>query len=416
MESQREKIAFKLGGTQVSHFSVVKSHQRQDSETELTHHQRPHVKNAIEDFCYNKEDRKYAFIKSMDDKPYVRPGTSVGLRDVKRGGIFQPSDSDAARKLPKYDWVKEEVYVTPSTHRIFTKKPQAVGNKEAYVMADDESFVLMWPKAQVGSSGTVWSAEDYELRATRPDLHEVSECSSDFSIPFRGFITRVKDKVKHFIESTTETDVMDVTARAECPFRAYERKRLVHTADYLERAVDMTDLSKMIAEEVTQHGRIQTIIQSALISMNDLAASADIGTLLWNEYQTVIGTLKEILQVLAELKIPIEKPCVLELTDAGPGVGCNNTAVQYRMAETILVHGFDKVLRVHRGRGDSGQNEAERTNASIGEALVTGETLDWEYHKRFEGMDQEEIEALSLQEYEQLEGENEKTPGELPQN
>ena len=165
----------------------------------------------------------------------------------------------------------------------------------------------------------------------------------------------------------------------------------------------MTDLSKMTAEEVTQHGRIQTMIQSALISMNDLAASADIGTLLWNEYQTVIGTLKEILQVLAELKILIKKPCVLELTDAGPGVGCNNTAVQYRMAETILVHGFDEVLRVHRGRGDSGQNEAERTNASIGEALVTGETLDWEYHKRFEGMDQEEIEALSLQEYEQLE-------------
>ena len=193
-------------------FCCKKPPKTEDSETELIHHQRAHVKNAIEDFCYNEEDRKYAFIKSMDDKAYVRPGTSVGLRDVKRGGIFQPSDSDAARKLPKYDWVKEEVYVTPSTHRIFTKKPQAVGNKEAYVMADDESFVFMRPKAQVGSSGTVWSAEDYELRATRPDLHEVSECSSDFSIPFRGFITRVKDKVKHFIESTTETDVMDVTA------------------------------------------------------------------------------------------------------------------------------------------------------------------------------------------------------------
>lgn len=40
----------------------------------------------------------------MDDKAYVRRGTSVGFCDTKRGGIFQPGDSDVARKLPKYDW------------------------------------------------------------------------------------------------------------------------------------------------------------------------------------------------------------------------------------------------------------------------------------------------------------------------
>ena len=182
-------------------FCCKKPPKTEDNETELTHHQRAHVKNVIEDFCYNEENRKYAFIKSMDDKAYVRPGTSVGLRDVKRAGIYQPSDSDAARKLPKYDWVNEEVYVTPSTHRIFTKKPEKVGSKEAYVMTDDESFVFMRPKAHVGSSGTVWSSEDYELRANRPDLHEVSESSSDYTILFRSYCTRIKDKVKHFFES-----------------------------------------------------------------------------------------------------------------------------------------------------------------------------------------------------------------------
>lgn len=95
---------------------------------------------------------------------YVRPGTSVGFRDTRRGGIYQQSDSKVARKLPKYDWVKEEVYVTPSTHRIFTKEPRVAGDKEAYVMSEDESFVFMRPKAQVGSSGTVWSSENFELR------------------------------------------------------------------------------------------------------------------------------------------------------------------------------------------------------------------------------------------------------------
>ena len=74
-------------------------------------------------------------------------------------------------------------------------------------------------------------------------------------------------------------------------------------------------------------------------------------------------------------------------------------------SQTVLIHGLDKIVPVHRARGNSGQNEAERTNASIGDALVTGETLQWEYHKRFEGMSRDEIEALSLQEYEQLEEE-----------
>ena len=237
---------------------------RGDNETELTHHQRAHVRNAIEDFCQNEDDRKYALIKSMDDKAYVRPGTSVGLRDVKRGGIFQPCDSEVARKLPKYDWVNEEVYVTPSTHRIFTKEPQKVGNKKAYVMSDDESFVFMSPKAQVGSSGTVWSSQDYELRATRPDFHEVTEASSQFTLPFRSFVTRVKDKVKHFVESTTEVDLMAVTSHTECPFRAYEGKRLTHTSDYLERAIDMANVSKMTAQEIKDYSRILGMVQSAL--------------------------------------------------------------------------------------------------------------------------------------------------------
>lgn len=152
----------------------------------------------------------------MDDKAYVRPGTSVGFRDVKKSGIFQPSDPQAARQLPKYDWAVKEVYVTPATHRVFTKEPRVVGEKQAYVMSEDDSFLFMRPKAQVGSSGTVWSSEDY---------------------------------------------------------------------------------------------------------------------------------------------------------------------VQYRMVETILIHGLDYVVRVHRARVDSGQNEAERTNASIGDALVTGETLQWDFHK-----------------------------------
>ena len=104
-------------------FCCKKPPKTKDKQNKLTHHQRTHVKNAIFNFCYKSEDRKFSFIKSIDDKAYVRPVTSVGLRDVKKSGIYQPTDSNAARKLPKYDWVNQQVYTTPSTHRIFTKEP-----------------------------------------------------------------------------------------------------------------------------------------------------------------------------------------------------------------------------------------------------------------------------------------------------
>ena len=133
-------------------FCCKKPPKTKDKQNELTHHQRAHVKNAIFNFCYKSEDRKFSLIKSIDDKAYVRPGTSVGLRDVKKSGIYQPTDSNADRKLPKYDWVNQTVYTTPSTHRIFTKEPRQVDDeKECFVMSEDDSFVFMRPKAFVGS-------------------------------------------------------------------------------------------------------------------------------------------------------------------------------------------------------------------------------------------------------------------------
>ena len=82
-------------------FCCKKPPKTEDKETELTHHQRAHVKNVVFDFCYKEQDRKYSFIKSIDEKAYVRPGTSVGFRDVKKMGIYQPTDNNALCKLPK---------------------------------------------------------------------------------------------------------------------------------------------------------------------------------------------------------------------------------------------------------------------------------------------------------------------------
>ena len=74
----------------------------------------------------------------------------------------------------------------------------------------------------------------------------------------------------------------------------------------------------------------------------------------------------------------------------------SNVEVKYRDVEMARIFNFDRVNRIHRARDDSGQNEAERSNACIGEALVDGGTMRWQYYKAFDGLTEEEIQALSL--------------------
>jgi hypothetical protein len=71
----------------------------------------------------------------------------------------------------------------------------------------------------------------------------------------------------------------------------------------------------------------------------------------------------------------------------------SNVEVKYRVVEMARIFNFDRVNRIHRARDDSGQNEAERSNACIGEALVDGGTMRWQYYKAFDGLTEEEIQA-----------------------
>ena len=56
------------------------------------------------------------------------------------------------------------------------------------------------------------------------------------------------------------------------------------------------------------------------------------------------------------------------------------------------------VNQIHHTPGDSAQNEAETTNAAIGDVLVDESAMRWEYSKPFDGLTIEEIDALSASE------------------
>ncbi len=84
----------------------------------------------------------------------------------------------------------------------------------------------------------------------------------------------------------------------------------------------------------------------------------------------------------------------LDLTDAGPGVAVSNGDVRFHDAEMAIFLGSDWRCRCHRARGDSCQNEAERTN---GDAIADGETIEWEYYEQFHDLTDEHVKNLSLE-------------------
>ena len=64
---------------------------------------------------------------------------------------------------------------------------------------------------------------------------------------------------------------------------------------------------------------------------------------------------------------------ILQAKDAGPRVGA---------FKTLRCQGFNTwthMNRIHRAPHDSGQNEAERSQAAMGQAFVDGRALHWEY-------------------------------------
>ena len=87
---------------------------------------------------------------------------------------------------------------------------------------------------------------------------------------------------------------------------------------------------------------------------------------LWSKCQAILAECDRSLQQIKSINLPPVYSDILKATDAGPGVGCGNLEVRFMHVEIAQVHDSDRVNHVHRVRDDSGQNEAERSNAAIG--------------------------------------------------
>ena len=66
-------------------FCTRKPPNTEDNSNESTHYQRAHKKNVVRRLFSRRvgDERKFCFARSIDDKAYVRPGTSEGFEKKK---------------------------------------------------------------------------------------------------------------------------------------------------------------------------------------------------------------------------------------------------------------------------------------------------------------------------------------------
>jgi len=119
-------------------------------------------------------------------------------------------------------------------------------------------------------------------------------------------------------------------------------------------------------------------------------------------YENIVSNCSIFLKTLKNFNVRKLKPRVLELTDAGPGVGKSNRDVRFRAAEKVLIQNLDLFTRIHRATGDC-QNEVERTQSAVGKAITDGGSIHWEY--KILDINSEQVKQMSFEELEKHEDE-----------
>ena len=115
--------------------------------------------------------------------------------------------------------------------------------------------------------------------------------------------------------------------------------------------------------------------------------------------QDVVNISKHCQSLFDEIKKFLDRPRpypnILELTDNGPGAGIHNAEVHDLFVLVCLLLESDHRIRLHRAPHDSAQNEAERSNVAIGEALTSDKPVE-PPNDPFHGLTTEEIDNTTL--------------------
>ena len=329
-----------------------------------TRHQRAHVKimrmAAYEDAS---PIRSFTLDINVYDKATLKAGTDVGWQGTRGRGIFMSTQNP--QEYIGHAFVGVENQLTPSAFRAMKWQVTSVNDKPSLVRTYDQSFVTVRPKDKeiLGSSGAVWASEQIRLVQ---EYHAVRCLPSSLPTDIATLLLRVQHPCYLYSFCTSLDDEVDLQS-----FACYEEERKIHLHDGLHDAIlslrescENIQVSNEVKTDALARGLEDLLHKLATRGIPD-----DSG-----EFKALCDTICD--QVKRYPNRPVPYPNILEFTDKGPGAGVHNVEVQDFFVLVCKLLESDHRIRLHRASHGSAQNEAERTNAAIGEALTTGRPVE----------------------------------------
>lgn len=130
-----------------------------------------------------------------------------------------------------------------------------------------------------------------------------------------------------------EADVKCVSEGADCPFRSYVNLQLKSfkqqlqqgTQDWFQAKDGLSDTDIALGEEVISS--VSLTVTAVDNTVAQLMSSSE--STAWDCYKPLLKSCRDLLKCLDVTPMPMVCPHIIELTDAGPGVGVSNFEVHF---------------------------------------------------------------------------------------
>ena len=156
--------------------------------------------------------QKYVVRHCIDDKAYVRCGTSEGFSRPAHTPIT-PADPALQPTVPAYDFPEKYGYVAPGVHLIIgdMNETKTLDGQDRFSISQATINVTCKPKIIYSSSASNWSNEAYADRIRYPEEHEVDGTGQDLPRNILSPLILIKDSAKQFLLSNIPEDYEQCT-------------------------------------------------------------------------------------------------------------------------------------------------------------------------------------------------------------
>jgi len=311
-----------------------------------------------------------------------------------------PVDPALQPSIPAYDFPEKYGYVAPGVHLIIRDMEENVDGdgRDKFSIEQATISVTCKPKILYSSSATNWSNDGYADRIRFPDEHEVD--GTGYNLPQDDMppLILIKDSAKQFLMSNIPTDYERCTKGGDHLKR--ECKRVGILRDRLEYAMGGDNIipeavAPLMDTTLTEAKSLLTWLETNPTSSSKACR---------RKYLPLTNAITDLEACLSDI-VPQYRPCDIQTSDAGPGVGTSETVVRLRMVEHFLLNDLDFHCRMHYAPRDSKSHPVERVMASLNEALGDGRFITPQLTTLKEAFTEEELFQMSSEEVKKAEEE-----------